>query len=161
MGSLRVHKKAQQQPRGRRERVERESWTGLPQRPNESKSEGHLHSFVHEEISPSKCGTRGCVVRCDANHEHSGPHVSRACVADAPELERSSVRICLHLRGLNEARTLYSCGMLRFAPRVRAQRASPSVYVCSRSLLVWSGHPYSAAHGIRSSDTRDECLGYS
>ena len=29
-------------------------------------------SYFYEEVSPSKCGTPGCVVRCPANHEHGG-----------------------------------------------------------------------------------------
>ena len=29
-------------------------------------------NHVYEEVSPSKCGTPGCIVRCHANHVHSG-----------------------------------------------------------------------------------------
>ena len=28
--------------------------------------------YIIEEVSPSKCGTPGCTVRCSANHEHAG-----------------------------------------------------------------------------------------
>jgi hypothetical protein len=29
-------------------------------------------NYFYEEVSPSKCGNPGCIVRCPANHEHGG-----------------------------------------------------------------------------------------